>query len=166
MSAHEAGFETASAALDEIFEHYGPLDCLDVDSFIDSQFKHALRGEEEISPLSHSETVIAKSKMVQIEDEHATGATSNSLEFSFGSDTQVNLDHTISLSPHQEVESSRLICFRCRENMDQEGLQSCCELGSKTTGTHDTEQTKGCAGGTELKGTQYILTTVFVFVRV
>ena len=160
MSAHDAGFVYMSenAALDEVFEHYG-----DVDAFIDSQFKFALGGEEEMySSIHETHAITRASKMeAQIEDGPASKAAMlNTFDFSFGSDTQINLDRTIPLSPREELQTSRIMCYRCREIVEVNS--SACQLSKTTRETpHNLKD-----GGIELEGklTYFGYIILFLFV--
>lgn len=151
-SSQEAGFN----ALDDRFERFGPVEFDDVDAFIDSQFDRALGGEEEIFcsiPEDDSKKVIER------EDGGAiamAACTLKSFEFTYGNDTQIELDGAISLLPEEETERSGFICSRCREIVDKDDCGGC-YASNKTTTTCEAAS-KGCAGGIELKGTQYMLT--------
>lgn len=145
-SSQEVGFD----ALDDVFEKFGPVECDDVDAFIDSQFDRALGGEEEIFwsiPEEDSKKVIEREDGGAI----AMPATLRSLHFTYGSNTQIELDGAISLVPEEEAERSEFICSRCREIVNKGDCEGC-YASSKTT-TREAAS-KGCAGGVELKGTR------------
>lgn len=150
-SSQEVGFN----ALDDVFaEKFGPLEFADVDAFIDSQFDRALGGEEEIFcsiPEDDSKKVIEREDGGAI----AMPATLRSLHFTYGSNTQVELDGVIPLVPEEEAERSGFICSRCREIVDRGDCEGC--YASTKTTTREAAS-KGCAGGVELKGTRYMLT--------
>lgn len=157
-SLQEAGFG-ASESLDEVFENFGPVDFVDVDAFIDSQFDRALGSEEEIFHSNpHLKTEDEDSK-IAVEREDGSGsamaASLKSFDFTYGSNTQIELDAGALLSPQEEAKCSGLICSRCREIMDKDDFEGCF-ASSKTTTREATS--KGCAGGIALKGTQYMLT--------
>lgn len=156
-SSQETGFGAA------VFENFGPVDFVDVDAFIDSQFDRALGSEEEIFHSNpHLKTEDEDSKIaVEREDgsesDIAMAATLKSFDFTYGSYTQIELDAgAILLSPQEEAKYSGLICSRCREIMDKDDFEGCF-ASSKTTTTHEATS-NGCAGGIALKGTQYMLT--------
>lgn len=139
-SSQEAGFDV----LDEVFENFGPVH-VDVDAFIDSEFDRALGGEEEIFcsiPLVKAED---DSKLVfEREDKSriaVEAAFQNSFEFTYGSNTQVELDGAVSSSPQEETKRSELICSRCREIIDKDGFEGRYS-SNKTTTTRDR-----CTGG-------------------
>ena len=165
-SSQEAGFG-ASESLDEVFENFGPLDFVDVDAFIDSQFDRALGSEEETFHSNpHLKTEDEDSK-IAVEREGGSGspmaATLKSFDFTYGSNTQIELDAgAILLSPQEEAKCSGLICSRCREIMDKDDFEGCF-ASSKTTTTREATS-KGCAGGIALKGTQYMLTFLIICV--
>ena len=146
MSAHEPGFQSDDPALDEVFEHFGPVD---VDAFIDSQFNYALGGEEELFGSSQQDG----SNKIEAECT-PTDAMLDAFEFSFGSDTHINLDGAIPLSPEEELPSNRLICSLCRENMEKDDMESFCRISELSTTTGEAQRKlKVCDGGIELKGT-------------
>ena len=132
-SSQEAGFHV----LDEVFENFGPVD---VDSFIDSEFDRALGGCS--IPLVKAED---DSKLVfEREDKRRIAleaAFKNSFDFTYGSNTQVELDGAISSSPQEETKRSELICSRCREMICKDGFEGC-YASSKTTATRER-----CPGG-------------------
>ena len=149
MTAREAGFESDDSALDEVFEHYGRLP-EDMDAFIDSQFKYALEGEEELFG-SSQQSISSKMK---VECALTDDAMLDSFEFSFGSDTHVNLDGAMPLSPQEELRSNRRICSVCRENMEKDDMESLCGINELSTTTGEAQRkAKGCDGAIELKGT-------------
>jgi len=149
-NSSEAGFDTDSPALDDVFELYGPVD---VEAFIEAQFKDALRGEEDMYSVNHGETPTVRSKMEVVDGPAPTPATLHSFEFSFGNDTQINLHPTFPLSHQEEEQSNRLICSRCRENMDRDDLENFCASNKIMTTREAQQKTTGCDGGIELKGT-------------
>lgn len=139
-SSQEAGFDV----LDEVFENFGPVH-VNVDACIDSEFDRALGGEEEIFcsiPLVKAED---DSKLVfEREDKSRIAvevAFQNSFEFTYGSNTQVELDGAVSSSPQVETKRSELICSRCREIIDKDGFEGRYS-SNKTTTTRDR-----CTGG-------------------
>lgn len=163
MADREQSLDLENAGLDsEELERYGPVD--DVDAFIDSQFKFATEDEEEMYGSSHDETRTIRSKMGTQDDECAsTGSTLDSFDFSFASDTLIN----IPLSPPEEPHTQ--LCSRCRESMESEGSDGW-ERSKVMTASEALEKTKGCDGGSEigkLTHTQNILIKLklFVFVR-
>lgn len=144
--------------LDDVFENYGPIDDIDVDNFIDSHFKYALRGEEEMFSSEHVEAQLIGSK-VKME------ASCTLQSFAFGINTQINLDHTISLTSPQEESESDGVCSGCgqfssvKKDLDAE---SCTFSDNKVNGNRKTttpfkaqEETNGneidC--GIEMRGT-------------
>jgi len=151
------------SALDDVFEHYGPID---VEAFIDLQFGNALMGEEGISSSYHNETQVIGSK-VEIEN-IADGPLATIEGFAYGTDTQINLDHTISLaSPREEVKSD-VVCSYCRRVWEKDGLDDCRtvygdnKVNSRETTTPLTllqEKSSGCeiGGGIEMRGVYYNL---------
>ena len=148
-SSQEVGFDA-----DDVFEKFGPLEFYDVDAFIDSQFDRALGGEEEtFCSIPEDDST----KVIEREDGGAIAmpATLRSLHFTYGSNTQIELDGAISLVPEEEAERSGFICSRCREIVDKGDCEGC-YASSKTT-TREAAS-KGYAGGVELKGTRYMLT--------
>lgn len=164
-SLQEAGFG-ASESLDEVFENFGPVDFVDVDAFIDSQFDRALGSEEEIFHSNpHLKTEDEDSK-IAVEREDGSGsamaATLKSFDFTYGSNTQIELDAGALLSPQEEAKCSGLICSRCREIMDKDDFEGCF-ASSKTTTTGEATS-KGCAGGIALEGTQY--STIYAYILV
>ena len=142
MSAHEAGFESDDQALDEVFEQFGSVD---VDAFIDSQFKFALGGEEDRFGSSQQD---GSNKI------EAECAPTDAMLDSFGSDTHVNLEGAIPLLPEEELPSNRLICSLCRESMAKDNLESFSGISEISTTTGEAQRKpKVCDGGIELKGT-------------
>lgn len=101
---------------DEFFERYGPLD--NVDAFIDSQFAYALGGEED------GGAQVFGSKMEVQNMESGNVATLQS--FAFGTETQLNLDSTISLSSPQEHLESHSVCPYCRRSLEKEDPEVIC----------------------------------------
>lgn len=152
-TANEAGFDSDNAELDEVFERYGPLD---VEAFIDAQFKHALGDEGSICSSNHGEAQTVRRKMEVVDGPAQTAATLHPVDFSFGGETLINLDPPIPSSPQEEEQSSSVICSRCRENTVEGMDLESCRASSKTTTTREVqvEKTKGCDSGIELKGTQ------------
>ena len=142
MAAREQSFDLENAGLDEDFERYGPVD--DVDAFIDSQFKFATEGEEEMYGSSHDETQTIRSKMGTRADVCAsTGSTLDSFHFSFGSDTLINMP----LSPPEEPRTQ--LCSRCRESMESDGSDGWAR-SEEMTASEALQKTKGCDGGSEI----------------
>ena len=146
--------------LDDVFERYGPIG---EDAFIDLQFNNALRGEEELYSSNQCETRQIGSKVEVRDMEHCSSPTLQS--FTYGSDTQINLDHTISLaSPQAELETDA-VCPNCRRAWQKDGLDDGCtfygdnKVNMKTT-TPLTSQKKTSGreidGGIEMRGVCYI----------
>jgi len=140
--------------LDDVFERYGPID-----AFIDLQFNNALRGEEELYSSNQGETRQIGSKVEVRDMEDCSSPTLQS--FTYGSDTQINLDHTISsASPQEELESDA-VCPNCRKAWQKDGLgDNCAFYGDNkvnmNTATPLTSQRQmiGCEvnGGIEMRG--------------
>lgn len=101
---------------DEVFERFGPLD--NMDAFIDSQFAYALEGEED------GEAQVFGSKMDVQNMESGYAATLQS--FTFGTETQLNLDSKISLSSPQEHLESHSVCRYCRQSLEPEDPEDIC----------------------------------------
>jgi len=146
------------SVLDDVFERYGPID--DVEAFIDLQFKNALRGEEQIFPSYHNETKLIGSK-VEIENV-VDGPLATIESFAYGIDTQINLDHTISLASPQEELGNDAVCPRCRRVWEKDGLDDCRTFygdnkvnGETTTPLTLQEKLSGCDGGIEMRGVYY-----------
>ena len=143
--------------LDDVFERYGPLE---VDAFIDLQFENALRGEEELYSSSQGERQVIGSKL-EVEDvEDCTLATLQS--FTYGTRTQINLDHTILLASPQEELESDVLCPYCRRVWEKDGLIDCRtfhgdnKVNRKTTTPLTSQEKKsGCNGGNEMRGEYY-----------
>ena len=145
--------------LDDVFEHFG---LIEVDAFIDWQFKNALRGEEELYSSNQGETRQIGSKVDVGDVEDCSSPTLQS--FTYATDTQINLDHTISLaSPREEVDSDG-VCPYCRRVWEKDGLEDGCtfycdnKVNRKTTTPLTLqEKTSGCEidGGIEMRGVYY-----------
>ena len=101
---------------DEVFERFGPLD--NMDAFIDSQFAYALEGEED------GGAQVFGSKMDVQNMESGYAATLQS--FTFGTETQLNLDSKISLSSPQEHLESHSVCRYCRQSLEPEDPEDIC----------------------------------------
>ena len=101
---------------DEVFERFGPLD--NMDAFIDSQFAYALEGEE------GGGAQVFGSKMDVQNMESGYAATLQS--FTFGTETQLNLDSKISLSSPQEHLESHSVCRYCRQSLEPEDPEDIC----------------------------------------
>ena len=101
---------------DEVFERFGPLD--NMDAFIDSQFAYALEGEED------GGAQVFGSKMDVQNMESGYAATLQS--FTFGTETQLNLDSKISLSSPQEHLESNSVCRYCRQSLEPEDPEDIC----------------------------------------
>lgn len=136
--------------LDDVLERYGPIE---VD---------ALRGEEELYSSNQCETRQIGSK-VEVRDMDCSSPTLQS--FTYGTDTQINLDHTISLaSPQAELETDA-VCPNCRRAWQKDGVDDGCtfygdnKVNMKTT-TPLTSQKKTSGreidGGIEMRGVCYI----------
>ena len=145
------------SVLDDVFECYGRID---VEAFIDLQFKNALMGEEEIFPSYHDETQLIGSK-VEI-GTVADGPLATIESFAFGTDTQINLDHTISLASPQEELGNDAVCPRCRRVWEKDGLDDCRTFygdnkvnGETTTPLTLQEKLSGWDGGIEMRGVYY-----------
>lgn len=145
------------SVLDDVFERYGPLE---VDAFIDLQFENALRGEEELYSSNQGEKQVIGSKL-EVEDvEDCPLATLQS--FTYGTSTQINLDHTISLASPQEELESDVLCPYCRRVWEKDGLVDSRtfhgdnKVNRKTaTPLTSQEKTSGCNGGIEMRGVYY-----------
>lgn len=101
---------------DEVFERFGPLD--NMDAFIDSQFAYALEGEED------GGAQVFGSKMDVQNMESGYAATLQS--FTFGTETQLNLDSKISLSSPQEHLENHSVCRYCRQSLEPEDPEDIC----------------------------------------
>lgn len=101
---------------DEVFERFGPLD--NMDAFIDSQFAYALEGEED------GGAQVFGSKMDVQNMESGYAATLHS--FTFGTETQLNLDSKISLSSPQEHLENHSVCRYCRQSLEPEDPEDIC----------------------------------------
>lgn len=139
--------------LDDVFEDYGPIN---VDDFIDSQFKNALRGEEEMYSMNHGEPQLMGSK-VEVNKMEADGCFPTLQNFAYGTDTQINLDRTISLTTPQAELESDIVCSFCRRVVKKDDLDDFRtfdagnEVNTKTT---TREKRNGCEidGGIEVRG--------------
>lgn len=118
MAAQTPLGANSSFVLDQGFETYGPLD--NVDAFIDSQFAYALEGEED----SHGGTQVFESKMEVQNIE--TGCVASLQSFTFGTETQLNLDSTISLSSLQEHLGGHSMCPYCRRSLETDDPEDIC----------------------------------------
>lgn len=143
---------------DDVFERYGPID-----AFIDLQFKNALRGEEELHSSNPGERQVIGSKLEGENVEDGPLALASTLEsFAYGTDTQINLDDTISLASPQEELESDVVCPYCRRVLEKDGLVDCRtfygdnKVNRKTrTPLTSQEKTSGCDGGIEMRGVYY-----------
>lgn len=125
MAAQTPLEANSSFVLDQVFETYGPLD--NVDAFIDSQFAYALKGEED----SHDGAQVFESKMEVQNIE--TGCVASLQSFTFGTETQLNLDSTISLSSPREHLEGHSMCPYCRRSLGTDGLENICR-GARSDG--------------------------------
>ena len=135
------------SVLDDVFERYGPLE---VEAFIDLQFKNALRGEEELCSSNQGEGQVIGSKL-EVENVEEDGTS-----------TQINLDHKISLASLQEELKSDVVCSHCRSVWEKDGLVDCRtfhgdnKVNRKTTTLWTSqEKASGCDGGIEMRGVYY-----------
>ena len=146
------------SVLDDVFERYGPLE---VDAFIDLQFENALRGEEELYSLNQGERQVIGSKL-EVENVEEDGPLATLESFTYGTDTQINLDDRISLaSPQEELESDGE-CPYCRRVWEKDDLVDCRTFYSDnkvnrktTTPLTSQEKASGCDGGIEMRGVYY-----------
>ena len=159
MAAQGARSGCHESVLDDALERYGPLE---VDAFIDLQFRNALRGEEELYSSNQGEGQVIGSKL-EVENVIEEDGPSATLEnFTYGTDTQINLDNTISLvSPQEELESD-VVCPHCRRVWEKDGLVDCRTFYSDnkvnrktTTLLTSQEKASGCDGGIEMRGVYY-----------
>lgn len=148
-------------ALDDSFENYGPID---VENFIDSAFNDALRGEEEMYSLNHNEGQLMTRSKVDV-DNMQDGCLTTLHGFAYGTDTQINLDRAISLTPPQGELESDVVCSSCRRALEKDDLDefrtfSGDKFNSKTTPFNSQAKTNGCEipeidGRIELRGSYY-----------
>ena len=156
MAAQGASSSDGESFLDDVFERYGPIE---VDTFIDLQFKNALKGEEELYSSNQGETQVIGSKLEVENVEDGPLATLES--FAFGTDTQINLDSAMSLlSPQEELESDA-VCPHCRRVWEKDGLEDRRtfyddnKVNRQTTTPltlQELEKTSRCDGGIEMRG--------------
>ena len=148
------------SVLDDVFECYGPLE---VEAFIDLQFENALRGEEELYSSNQGERRVIGSKLeVEVENVEADGPLPTLESFTYGINTQINLDETISLASPQEELESDVACPYCRRAWEKDGLVDCRTFHGDnkvnrkaTTPLTSQEKTSGCNGGIEMRGVYY-----------
>lgn len=159
QGARSSDGDCHESVLDDVFERYGPID--DVEAFIDLQFKHALKGEEEMFPSYPDGTQLIGSKVEVKNVADGSLATLGSFTY-FGTDTQINLDHTISLASPQEELESDAVCPYCRRVLEKDGLDDCRTFYGDNKVNRETttsltlqEKTSGCDGGIEMRGVYY-----------
>lgn len=158
MAAQGARSGCHESVLDDALERYGPLE---VDAFIDLQFRNALRGEEELYFSNQGEGQVIGSKL-EVENVEEDGPLATLESFTYGNDTQINLDDTISLASPQEELESDVVCPCCRRVWEKDGLVDCRTFCSDnkvnkktTTPLTSQEKTSGCDGGIEMRGVYY-----------
>lgn len=154
MAAQGARSGCHESVLDDALERYGPLE---VDAFIDLQFRNALRGEEELYSSNQGEGQVIGSKL-EVENVEEDGPLATLESFTYGNDTQINLDDTISLASPQEELESDVVCPCCRRVWEKDGLVDCRTFCSDnkvnkktTTPLTSQEKTSGCDGGIEMR---------------
>lgn len=158
QGARSSDGDCHESVLDDVFERYGPID---EEAFIDLHFKHALKGEEEMFPSYPDGTQLIGSKVEVKNVADGSLATLGSFTY-FGTDTQINLDHTISLASPQEELESDAVCPYCRRVLEKDGLDDCRTFYGDNKVNRETttsltlqEKTSGCDGGIEMRGVYY-----------
>ena len=116
-SSQEGGLDV----LDEVFENFGPVD---VDAFCSIALVKAEDDRKLVFEREDESTIAVEA------------AFKNSFEFTYGSNTQVELDGAISSSPQEETKRSELICSRCREIIGKDDFEGC-YASSKITTTRE-----------------------------
>lgn len=140
------------SVLDDAFERYG---LIEVEAFIDSQFKNALRGEEELYSSNQGETRLIGSKVEVGDMEDCSSPTLQN--FTYGTHTQINLDRAISLASPQEELESDVVCPYCRRVLEKDGFDDCRTFYSDNKVNRKAttqEKENGCEidGGIEMRG--------------